>query len=290
MDLFKKYNFILPTDIVLFAYLALTTTYLIIFHNSASDFWQVMGARFVIVLVMSQIIYLHKITHSPWIKDLHILIPLFLTAYLYGETHSFNHLIISENIDPYFMHLDQWIFGVQPSLEFSAKFNSHFFGELMYLGYISYYFQMIILAIYVLIKQKTELDKTVFLIFTSFLIYYLVFSFIPVVGPQFYFTGTDAIPPHSGILSEFMMHINHNFEKPTGAFPSSHVGMTIIFSYLASKFSKKVFLIFLPFSLLILFATVYIKAHYAVDVIAGILSAPVVYWLSSKLYYSFRQA
>ena len=289
MDLFRKHS-ILPTDIVLFAYLALTTIYMLIFNKAIPEFWQLLGARFLIVLVMSQIIYLHKITHSPWIENLHILFPLVLTAYLYGETHSLNHLIFHENLDPFFVQLDQKIFGMQPSLAFSTKFNKHFFGELMYLGYISYYFQMIILALYALIKRKNELDKTVFLIFTAFVLYYTIFSFLPVVGPQFHLTGTEALPPHTGPISEFMMIINHNFEKPTGAFPSSHVGMTLIFSHLAFRLSKKLFFVFLPFSFLILFATVYIKAHYAVDVIGGIITAPIFYWISLKLYRAFQKA
>ena len=284
MAIFKRHDYILPTDIVLFAYLAITTIYMLIFRDSMLDFWEVLGARFVVVLVMAQIIVLHKMTHSLWVKDLHILLPLFLTGYLYGETHSLNHLLISENLDPFFMNLDQKLFGFQPSLVFSEKFNKSYFGELMYLGYISYYLQMIVLALFVYFKDKAQLIKTVFIIITSFLIYYLIFSVLPVVGPQFHFIGAEAKPPQSGFLSEFMMQINHNFEKPTGAFPSSHVGMTLIYLYLASLFSKKLMYIFLPFSLLILFATVYIKAHYAVDVFAGILSAPLIYWLSIKIY------
>jgi len=289
MATYKRPDYILPTDIMLFAYLAITSVYMLIFSSAMPDFWQVLGNRFVIILVMTQIIILHKMTPSVWIKDLHILLPLFLTAYLYGETHSLNHLLIHHNLDPFFMNMDQTIFGFQPSIVFSKKFNSHLFSEMMYLGYISYYLQMIALALFAYLKNKVQLEKIIFLIITSFLFYYLIFSFLPVVGPQFHFIGADAIPPSSGVLSDFMMYINHNFEKPTGAFPSSHVGMTLIFSYLAFRFSKKLFLLFLPFSLLILLATVYIKAHYAVDVIAGILTAPIVYWLSLKLYRSFEK-
>jgi len=33
---------------------------------------------------------------------------------------------------------------------------------------------------------------------------------------------------------------------------------------------------------------VYIKAHYVVDVIAGILSFPTIYWLSSASYHRLK--
>ena len=288
MDIYKLKHYILPTDIVLFVYLTITSIYMFIFHENIDSLWHIIGARLLIVVVMAQIIVLHKTTNSLWIKDLHILIPLFLMGYLYGETHAMNHGIFSDNLDPYFIQLDQYIFGMQPSIKFSQEFNSLFFSELMYAGYISYYFQVIGIAVFIYFKKKAILNKIVFIIFNSFLIYYLIYAVLPVVGPQFHFVGADALPMKSGFFSEFMLQINHHFEKPTGAFPSSHVGMTLIFVYMAYKFSKRLFYIFIPFTLLIMFATVYIKAHYAIDIFAGILSAPIVYWASQRLYRVFQ--
>ncbi|MCK5856008.1 MAG: phosphatase PAP2 family protein [Bacteroidales bacterium] len=287
MSFFKLKPHILPTDIVLLAYLFITTIYMLIFHSNIESFWQVMGARLLIVVVLVQIILLHKTTNILWVKNLHLLFPIFLMGYLYGETHYMNHGLIAVNLDPYFMEMDQFIFGYQPSILFSKKYNNWLFSELMYMGYISYYFQVIVITLYAYIKEKEKLNQSIFIIFNSFLIYYLVYAILPVVGPQFHLIGADGLPPQSGFFSEFMQQINHNFEKPTGAFPSSHVGMTLVFSYMALKFSKKLFYIFIPFTFLIMFATVYIKAHYAVDILAGILSTPIVYYLSQRMYRVF---
>ena len=287
MSSFKLKTYILPTDIVLFAYLFITTIYMLIFHGNIESFWQLMGARLLIIVVLAQIIILHKTTNSLWVKNLHLLFPLFLMGYLYGETHYMNNGVFITNLDPYFMEMDQFIFGMQPSILFSKKYNNWLFSELMYMGYISYYFQVIVITIYTYIKEKSKLNQTIFIIFNSFLIYYLVYAVLPVVGPQFHLNGVDAIPSQSGFFSEFMQLINHNFEKPTGAFPSSHVGMTLMFSYIALKYSRKLFYIFIPFTILIMFATVYIKAHYAVDILAGIISAPIVYYFSQRIYRVF---
>ena len=48
--------------------------------------------------------------------------------------------------------------------------------------------------------------------------------------------------------------------------------------------NKKLFWIYIPFSILLLFSTVYIKAHYVVDVLAGLLSAPIVLSLNLFIY------
>jgi membrane-associated phospholipid phosphatase len=67
-------------------------------------------------------------------------------------------------------------------------------------------------------------------------------------------------------------------ERPTAAFPSSHVGITTILMFLAWKARcKPLFWGMMPFYVLMCFATVYIQAHYAIDVIGGWISAVVIY-------------
>ena len=73
-------------------------------------------------------------------------------------------------------------------------------------------------------------------------------------------------------------------EKPTGAFPSSHVGMTLIYLWLLFRSERKAFWVVLPLACLLLTSTVYLKAHYLVDVLAGCVVAPVVYGATCKLY------
>jgi len=87
----------------------------------------------------------------------------------------------------------------------------------------------------------------------------------------------------SGIFSRAVKLVQYYGEHPTGAFPSSHVAMVVIFLYLSFMNIRWLFWIILPLFVLILMATVYIKAHYAIDVIAGLLSAPIVYYLANLL-------
>ena len=61
-------------------------------------------------------------------------------------------------------------------------------------------------------------------------------------------------------------------ERPTAAFPSSHVGITTILMFLAWRTRcKPLFWGMMPFY------TVYIQAHYVIDVIAGWISAIIIY-------------
>lgn len=73
-------------------------------------------------------------------------------------------------------------------------------------------------------------------------------------------------------------------ESETGAFPSSHVGMAIIYLIILKDSFKNYFLVLIPFVFILMLSTIYLKAHYAIDVFAGIISAPVIYLISDFIY------
>ena len=206
-----------------------------------------------------------------------------LMTFLYKETATLNTLIFPK-IDEFLSNLDQNIFKFQPSIEFSKHFNSLFFSELFYFGYFCYYLLPLVVfgILYKFLPQKIE--EFGFILITSFLLYYFIFIIIPAEGPQFYFTFPDNYIEAQGIFGNAIKLIQKNGEAPTAAFPSSHVGISwIVIFWLYQNFRKSV-KYFLPFVILLMFSTVYIKAHYFVDVVAGFLTAPIVFFLTFKFY------
>ena len=206
-----------------------------------------------------------------------------LMTFLYKETAMLNTLIFPK-IDEFLSNLDQNIFKFQPSIEFSKHFNSLFFSELFYFGYFCYYLLPLVVfgILYKFLPQKIE--EFGFILITSFLLYYFIFILIPAEGPQFYFPFPDNTIEAKGIFGNMVKLIQKNGEVPTAAFPSSHVGISwIVIFWLYQNFKKSV-KYFIPFVVLLMFSTVYIKAHYFVDVVAGFISAPIVFFLTFKFY------
>ena len=211
-----------------------------------------------------------------------------LMTFLYKETAMLNTLIFPK-IDEFLSNLDQNIFKFQPSIEFSKHFNSLFFSELFYFGYFCYYLLPLVVfgILYKFLPQKIE--EFGFILISSFLLYYFIFIIIPAEGPQFYFTFPDNHIEAQGIFGNAIKLIQKNGEAPTAAFPSSHVGISwIVIFWLYQNFRKSV-KYFLPFVILLMFSTVYIKAHYFVDVVAGFISAPIVFFLTFKFYKFLNQ-
>jgi membrane-associated phospholipid phosphatase len=73
-------------------------------------------------------------------------------------------------------------------------------------------------------------------------------------------------------------------ERPTAAFPSSHVGMSTVLMIMAWRGSKRLFACLFPFYLLLCGATVYIQAHYLIDSIVGFVSAFGIYILATWMF------
>ena len=205
---------------------------------------------------------------------------------VYSETALLNTMFF-EKQDALVSHWDEVLFGFQPALDFSKHFDSMIFSELMFMGYFSYYLMpiIIILSLY----KSGKLNHFGFLLIGSFVLYYLVFILFPVVGPQFYFDYPENHIQAQGWFAKGVKLIQQIGEAPTAAFPSSHVGVTIVMLLFLNQYFKKLLIYIIPFAIVLLFSTVYIKAHYAVDVFAGIISGWLIYKTLNSIYLSSQK-
>jgi membrane-associated phospholipid phosphatase len=155
----------------------------------------------------------------------------------------------------------------------------------MYFGYFSFYFIILGFIIIMYFKHKKFFVENVFKVTFSLLFFYFLFAIFPSTGPQFYFNEIERVVPMNGFIFQDIMHaIQAGAEQPTGAFPSSHVGVTVAILILAKK-KLPLFLKFcLPLTVILILSTVYIKAHYAVDAVFGLLIAPIIVYLATIMY------
>lgn len=219
---------------------------------------------------------------------IHTIVVFALMSFLYKETAVLNKLLFPK-IDGFLSILDEKIFGFQPSVEFSKVYYSLFFSELFYFGYFCYYLLPLVVLglLYQFLPQKIE--EFGFVLISSFLMYYFIFILVPAAGPQFFFSFPDNHIEAKGIFGHAIKLIQKNGEAPTAAFPSSHVGISWIIIIWLFKNLRKSVKFFIPFVVLLMFSTVYIKAHYFVDVVAGFISAPIIFFLTFRFYKFLNQ-
>ena len=243
---------------------------------------------------------------SRWTLFLRVLVQMVFLSWWYPDTYELNRAL--PNLDHVFASLEQSLFGCQPALLFSQHLGSTFFSELMCLGYSCYYPMMVVVAVFYALYRKQEFERMMVILMGAFFVHYVIFVLVPVTGPQYYYcaVGEEQIAagvfpnlhdyflthqeclPCPGWKDGFFYHLvetaHQSGERPTAAFPSSHVSICLTLLLLAwHSRCKPLFYTLIPFAVLLFFSTVYIKAHYAVDALAGLLSGLAVYALFFRL-------
>lgn len=229
-----------------------------------------------------------------------------LLSYWYPETFDINRYL--PNYDHLLSHWEQAIFSCQPSVIFQQKFPQNWISELMNMGYFSYYFLIVGTSLFFFVKNRHYFEKFFFKIMFAFFVFYLVYILFPTSGPQFYFSviGDNNVAAgifpsigdyynlhdvrllpeaSSGIFKQMVELTQELGERPTAAFPSSHVGIsTLIMLMVFRKREYSHGAVLMPFYLFLVMSTVYIQAHFLIDSIAGLVSAYVLDIVSSKAY------
>ena len=240
-------------------------------------------------------------------KFLRIFYVMALLGYWYPDTY--NICSTMPYLDHVFASADQWIFGFQPAEWFSRIFSSRVFSEAFYLGYLSYFPIIVFVTFYAWLRKYQQLEYTTFVIMCSFFLFYTVFLFLPVAGPQFYYPLLSAGQLQGGVFPPvphdyFVLHpqiqenpdsvgglfhtcvsfMQGHGERPTAAFPSSHVGISTVILLASRKLSSTLTACLVPFYLLLCFSTVYIGAHYAIDALTGIPCGVAAFYFSAWLF------
>jgi len=287
-------------------YNAITTILIVLLYSRMDHPGMMLVERAGIVVITFTLIYLYQKYPCRLSAFVRMAVQMSFLVYWYPDTFEFNRLF--PNLDHLFASAEQTLFGCQPALEFMNFCPSIWFSEPFNMGYFFYYPMIAIVVIYYFIFRFEWFEKVSFVMVTSFFIYYLIYIFVPVAGPQFYF---PAIGMDNVMMENFLSigdYFNHNDvllpgpnfdqglfyelveasqevgERPTAAFPSSHVGISTISMIMAWRVNKKLCYGLAPFYVLLCGATVYIQAHYLIDVFAGLISAVCIYMLSTWMY------
>ena len=287
-----------------------TTLLIIIFFNRLNDPQAMLLGRFFIAFATFAVIYVYTKFPSMATRLLRVVSQMALLSYWYPDTFEFNRIF--PNLDYLFATLEFDLFGCQPAMLFDQVCSGIFWREAFNMGYWLYYPMIALVSFYYFFCRPKEAERCTFVIMASFFLYYIIYIFLPVAGPQFYFPVigeeiaaagpypelgdyfnlhpeiTIAQEGKGGLFTELVGMAQGAGERPTAAFPSSHIGVTTILVMLAYRAKKWLFAVMFPVYMLLCCATVYIKAHYLVDAIAGLVTGVLVYYLTTWLYKKFE--
>jgi membrane-associated phospholipid phosphatase len=150
----------------------------------------------------------------------------------------------------------------------------HAFTDGVYVAYVSFYLLPLAVAALGRLRLSAEaFERIVFTILLGFYLSFLGYFLWPTEGPRVP-PALEPIQLGGGAISEALRAFLHGAEATTlDAFPSGHTALSLLPAILATRPFPRLAPLFWFWAATIIFATVYISAHYVVDVAAGALLA-----------------
>lgn len=229
---------------------------------------------------------------------LYTFLPVLIVPVIFDSLGDMIPWIRPEIMDHILIKIDYAIFGVHPTV-WLERLVHPMLTFIMQMAYITYYPMPIVLgAVLAAKKKEKELDEAMFGIVLCFYLSYLGYILVPAVGPRFTLADiqTKGLEPWPLVIA--IQNTLNSFENTkTDAFPSGHTAIALMTLYYAWRSNEKLLSgILLPVVCALIFSTVYLRYHYVIDVIAGILLtgativiAPAVKQMLSRLTNPGRQ-
>ena len=285
-------------DLLVIVFVALISIVAILYVPGTS-FWRVIAP---INLGICIVIILLAISATKpqfrMLRFLHNWYPVPVIFLLFKEIYIIIQALARPDIDPALISIDHSLFGVDPTV-WILRFSTPVLTEILQLAYVSYYLLMITLAVE--LHMRGEIERFSFVIFTvtyGFFLSYIGYILFPAVGPRFTLHAFDSINkelPGVYFTDALRVFLNSGESIPNDlpnpvalaqrdAFPSGHTEMTLIILYFAYKYRVKSRYVLYVVGTLLIISTVYLRYHYVVDLIGGVLFLAFTVWTAPKLY------
>ncbi|MBZ5508326.1 MAG: phosphatase PAP2 family protein [Acidobacteriia bacterium] len=212
----------------------------------------------------------------------------FLAVYVpfcYKQVPYFVSALKLRAVDVTLAHWDLAMWKVDPVFWLSSMPN-RFLVEFLQVVYTMFIPGTLLLGIVLWVRRpRQEFRYGTFVIAATFLISYLGYILMPARGPRF-MDYASLHPPLKGLwmFQTFQGALDGLEGAQYDCFPSGHVAVVLVGCYVARRISSPVFYVFSAFAVLITFSTIYLRYHYVIDVIAGMVLAIAVIVAAPSIY------
>jgi membrane-associated phospholipid phosphatase len=222
-------------------------------------------------------------------SSIRVFAPIVIVAIIFNSLGDLISGIGSRHYDDILIRTDYALFGVHPTV-WMERLNNPVLTGLLQVAYISYYAMPIALVLALYFREnKNAFNSAAFAILLCFYLSYIGYLLVPAVGPRFTLSHVQTsdlrADPATLWVRQTLDGLEHN---KTDAFPSGHTAVALVTLVYAWKYREKVlFLILAPAVSALIFSTVYLRYHYVIDVIAGVLLAVLTVLIAPTLHRLF---
>jgi membrane-associated phospholipid phosphatase len=269
---------------VVFSFLLLVLT---LIYSEAIPFARYLALLYASIIFFQIALVYFSRTNSFLALTRDMIFPVLCVLIIFDSLGMIVHNINPHDIDYLLIRIDYRIFGVYPTV-FLEKLISPLLTDVLQLAYSSYYFFPVIFGVTLWVKGKREaFERSLFLILLCFYISYIGYLLFPAVGPRYAMQHLYDKELDGFLVSGPIQNVLNLLEGvKRDAFPSGHTGVALTVLLLAYRYERKLFWWMIAPVLLLIFATVYCRYHYVIDVVCGFMLT-IVTVTAGEVYYNF---
>jgi len=205
---------------------------------------------------------------------------------LYLDICHLVYLINPPDADQLLIRLDRLAFaGRDPTVLLEAVTFPHL-TEVLQIVYGSFYFLPFSLCLALYLRGEREAFKTAStLILFGFYLSFIGYFLVPAIGPRHTLSDLQNLPLSGLWTFEALRGLLDVFPfPPRDCFPSGHTLVSVLTLSLAYRYLRHRFGLYLGWSSLLIFSTVYLRYHYVADVIAAVALATLIYLIGLRWF------
>lgn len=211
--------------------------------------------------------------------------PLPYVAWCYREMAVLMPGLRGKEMDAELAHLDYRIWGANPTV-WVERITRPWLTEYLQIVY-ALFVPAVLLIAFLLWRERRYADFRfyAFLIALGFLVSYVGYVLVPARGPRFFLRDLQTIDLRGLWVTKLLQAtLDHLESKAWDCFPSGHTELSMLACWGSRMISKRLFWIYLAYTLSIISATVYLRYHYTIDLLAGAAVAGLLVLFAPPLY------
>ncbi len=275
-----------PADRLTLSFIVLLTA-VTLFNVSSIPSWpQLIIKYFFLALAILLLAVLDRRTHNNRLsRFFHAFVPIISVVVIFNSLGDLIPFIRRQYYDEVLVRIDHLLFAAHPTV-WMERFTNTWLTALFQIAYLSYYGMPIAVATALFIRDKQgEFETAAFTIILCFYLSYVGYLLFPAKGPRFTLDYLQTTDLQSGPVTLWIRRtldlLEHN---KTDAFPSGHTAVALVSLFYAWRYRQKaLFRVLAPAVAALIASTVYLRYHYVIDVIAGMLLAALTIFISPWL-------
>lgn len=293
--LFRDAVFRLRIEEALALVFLIPTSVLTVTANLYAWRWGIVGdrhpgglARLVLagVLLGSLALALRHWPGAAWVKGLREVVPFLICILIYTNLHDTIGFVNTHDVHFFLIGLDRALFGVEPCV-WAERFITPGRTNLMEFFYLSFFWIAPSTSLILLARRRLiEFRRTTFGIVVCFYLGYALYVIFPAAPPRLVmvYDFQRNLQGYPSLLSNLSADAFALLPVDSrAAFPSLHAAVSLLALVYAWRYVRPWFFLLLPFVTGLWVSTIYLRHHYAVDLLAGWVLMPVALWVAPRL-------